>query len=241
VERSEGNFLSGVKGEGEIVIEISAAWKSAFPETSFGILAIERIANTQTHPSIEEKKNILENALRKAWQGKTRAEMRKAFPFEAYERYFRGFGQGYPVLAQLESVALRGKPVFSPSALVSAMFMAELENGFLTAGHDLDKIRPPLRLDVALGKETYLAMGGRERRLQEGDMFLEDGNGILSSILYGPDNRTFITEATSRALFTVYGVPSIHGKDLREHLEAIETLVRALSPQAIRTDLRILP
>ena len=223
------------------MIEISTAWKSAFPEASFGILAIEGIANTRGHPGIEERKNSLESKLRMAWQGKTRAEMRKAFPFEAYEMYFRGFGQGYPVLAQRVSVALKGKPIFSPSALVSAMFMAELENGFLTAGHDLDRIHPPLRLEVARGEETYQAMGGKECRLQERDMFLADGNGILSSVLYGPDNRTFITEGTSRALFTVYGAPSIPGNVLREHLEAIETLVRVLSPKAVRTNLQVLP
>lgn len=232
--------LPHAKGEDEIMIDVSCTWKSAFPQTSFGILVMEEISNVQVHRDIETRKNDLERDLRRHWLGKTRKDMKKEFPFEAYERYFRNFGQGYPVLAQLETVALKGKPIFSPSPLVAAMFMAELKNGLLTAGHDLEKISLPLCLDVARGEETYQAMGGKERRLQEGDMFLLDEKGILSSVLYGPDNRSFITPETSRVLFTVYGVPSVAAGDLQDHLEEIESLVRVLSPQAVRRELKIL-
>ncbi len=71
-------------------------------------------------------------------------------------------------------------------------------------------------------------------------MFLSDRNGILSSIIYGPDDSSAITSGTSRSLFTVYGVPSITSGQLRAHLEGIEEFVRIFCPEAIRRELLIL-
>lgn len=43
----------------------------------------------------------------------------------------------------------------SVAALVEAMFIAELKNLLLTAGHDLDAVELPLKLDIARGGERY--------------------------------------------------------------------------------------
>ncbi|MDO9507901.1 MAG: hypothetical protein Q7I97_00940 [Thermovirgaceae bacterium] len=223
------------------MITASVDWKASFPGTCFGVLVVEGTGNSTGNPRIEERKSSLEESLRQRHRGKSRKEIGQEPPFEAYERYFRKFGQGYPVLHQVETVALKEKPIFSPSPLVAAMFMAELKNGLLTAGHDLDKISLPLLLDVSKGEEAYRAMGGKERKLLQGDMFLSDRTGILSSVLYGPDDRSSITAETSRALFTVYGAPSLAAEELLAHLEEIEELVRILSPQAVRKELLILP
>ncbi len=71
-------------------------------------------------------------------------------------------------------------------------------------------------------------------------MFLSDRKGILSSVLYGPDDRRSITAGTSRALFTVYGAPSLAAKELHAHLEEIEVPVNTLSPEAERKELLVL-
>jgi len=223
------------------MIKASEEWKAGFPGACFGVLVMEGIGNEEGNPGIEERKSSLEESLRQRHQGKSRKQIGQEAPFEAYESYFRKFGQGYPVLHQVETIALKGKPVVSPSPLVAAMFMAELNNGLLTAGHDLDKVSLPLVLDVAKGGETYQAMGGKERKLTPGDMFLSDRSGILSSVLYGPDDRSSITAETSRALFTVYGVPSITAEKLQAHLGEIEELALTLSPEALRTELLIIP
>lgn len=222
------------------MITASADWKASFPGTCFGVLVMEGIDNSAESPGIEKRKTALEENLRQRHSGKSRKQIGQEAPFEAYERYYRRFGQGYPVLHQVETVALKGKPVFSPSPLVAAMFMAELGNGLLTAGHDLDKVSLPLILDVSKGGEFYTAMGGKERKLTPGDMFLSDRKGILSCVLYGPDDRSSITAGTSRALFTVYGTPSVPAEKLQTHLEEIEGLALTLSPEAVRKELLIL-
>ena len=213
------------------MISVSKEWKAAYPGCFFGLLAMEGLENTETCPGLDGKRQDLENFLGLKHAGKSRKDLLSDGKYAAYEAYFRRFGQGYPVLHQLESVALKGKPISSPSAVVSAMFMAELENGLLTAGHDLARIRLPLVLGSATGEETYDAIGGRPRVLQKGDMFLADRAGVLSSVLYGPDNGSFITKGTTEVLFTVYGVPGIPALDLQGHLEKIEALVRIVCPK----------
>jgi len=227
---------AGEKGERNAMITASAAFGTSYPGTFFGFMVIEGILNDPGNPAFEEKKAALEEELRRRHRGKTRKDLSREDPFQGYERYFRKFGQGYPVLHQVETVALKGKPLSSPSPLVAAAFMAELGNGLLTAGYDLDKVSLPLLLDISKGGETYRAMGGRPRSLPKGDMFLLDREGVLSSIIYGPDARSYITPGTTRALFSVYGVPSVPAGRIRAHLEEIGELVALLSPGALRKE-----
>jgi len=229
------------KKRGAGMINVSEEWKSSFPWVYFGILVMDRLENSPTHEGIEKLKGSLEEELRSKWAGKDRRDLKAFHPFSAYERYFRRFGQGYPVTHQLESVALKGKPAFSPSALVSCMFMAELKNGILTAGHDLDRCNPPFCLDISQGSETYNVLGGKERRLVAGDMFLSDEKGILSSVLYGPDDRTALSLQTRHVLFFCYGVNDVKATEIQGHLEDIETLVTVLSPSSRRVELAVFP
>ena len=78
--------------------------------------------------------------------------------------------------------------------------MAEVKNLLLTAGHDLDSLRQPVTLDIASGEESYILMRGQPGRVPQatkaGDMQISDREGILSTIIYGPDQRTQIRETT---------------------------------------------
>jgi hypothetical protein len=42
------------------------------------------------------------------------------------------------------------------AALVEAMFIAEVKNMLLTAGHDLDAVQLPITLDVSKGDGRYI-------------------------------------------------------------------------------------
>ena len=67
-----------------------------------------------------------------------RKSLRDLPVFAAYDAFYRSFKKTYHVQLQLESVVFKDKTIFSPSALVACMFMAELETGLLTAAHDLN-------------------------------------------------------------------------------------------------------
>lgn len=221
------------------MIDISEERRKFFPDASFGVMLMSGIVNRQGCRELELVGGDLERDLRRLYGRSTRKELKAHTPLMEYENYFRRFGQGYPVLMQLESVAVKGRNISCPSALVGAMFMMELKNGLLTAGHDFDLLTDPLTLDVGGDNDFYLALGGRDRKVQVGDMMLRDGRGVLSSVIYGPDDRTFISESTTSALFTVYGVPGIRASSVLDHLRDIEALVGLFSPGATTSVLEV--
>jgi DNA/RNA-binding domain of Phe-tRNA-synthetase-like protein len=116
-------------------------------------------------------------------------------------------------------VALEGKPLPSVAALVETMFMAELTNGLLTAGHDLDKVREPITLDVAQGDERYVLLNGREQQLKPSDMIMADAEGVICSVIYGLDRRTAVGPETWRVMFVVSAPAGISAASVRRHLE----------------------
>lgn len=127
---------------------------------------------------------------------------------------------------------LKGKSIPGGAALVEAMFMAEMQDLLLTAGHDLDSLRLPLRLDLASGTERYRLLRGEEQLVKEGDMLISDQEGVISSILYGPDQRTQITPDTRSVLFTTYAPPGIDERSVAEHLQHIRENVMAFAQEA---------
>lgn len=216
------------------MITVSDDWKKAFPGAHLGVLAMRGVTNPDTHPQLNSLKKELESDLRSLF--KDPAELKSLEPIKAYQAYYKRFKKTYHVLHQLESVACKGKTIPKVAALVEAMFMAELRNMLLTAGHDLDAIQGMLLLDVARGGETYTRLNGQEQVLKAGDMMISDGAGIISSVIYGPDQRTKITGATRNALFTAYAVPGVMERAVQQHLEGIEANVRVVCPEA-RTEL----
>jgi DNA/RNA-binding domain of Phe-tRNA-synthetase-like protein len=150
----------------------------------------------------------------------------------AYAAYYKRWGQRYHVALQLESVAQKGKAIPQVAALVEAMFVAELRNQILTAGHDLDALAPPVRMDSGTGDEGYETPRGDLFTVKTGDMYVADGRGVLSSVIGGPARYGRIGPETTAALFVAYGVPGVPVEAMAAHLAEIEALVRSFSPTA---------
>jgi DNA/RNA-binding domain of Phe-tRNA-synthetase-like protein len=53
----------------------------------------------------------------------------------------------------------------------------------VTAGRDLDAVRPPLVLDCSTAGERFTGIGGQELVLQAGDVLMRDSDGIISAVL----------------------------------------------------------
>jgi DNA/RNA-binding domain of Phe-tRNA-synthetase-like protein len=114
--------------------------------------------------------------------------------------------------------------------------MAEVKNMLLTAGHDLDSLQLPARLDVTKGDEVYTLMRGQPQQVKPGDMMISDGKGIMSNIIYGPDQRTQIQPATRNVIYTTYAPSGISEQAVIKHLQDIQEYVRLFAPQA-RTEM----
>ncbi len=214
------------------MLEAASAWKSAYPGSSVGVLAMNGVANPQEHPQLDKKKEDLEDALRAQFSSYDRASLKAIPVLASYAAYYKRFNKTYHVQHQLESLVFKNRHIPRVAALVEAMFMAELKNLLLTAGHELNAIEPPLRIDVAEGAESYIRLNGDEQALKAGDMMIADANGIVSCIIYGPDRRTRIRPETERVVFTVYAPPGIEERDVRRHLEDIRENVTVIGPGA---------
>ena len=63
-------------------------------------------------------------------------------------------------------------------------------------------------------------------------MMIVDKEGILSTILYGPDLRTQIRPETKQVIFTVYAPQGIELEEVQKHLEDLQENVEIIAPQA---------
>jgi DNA/RNA-binding domain of Phe-tRNA-synthetase-like protein len=215
---------------------VSQNWRSAYPAAHVGVLVMSDVANPAHHGNLDIARTDLAEALKQRYVGADRPSILEHPVASAYQSYYRRFNKTYHVQLQLESIVLKGKPIPTGAALVAAMFMAELDTLLLTAGHDLDALHLPLTLDIATGSETYVLLRGSAQSPKAGDMMISDQEGIVSSIVYGPDQRTQLTAQTRNVVFTVYGPDGIREDDIRRHLGKLQGNVQLVAPDA-RVDL----
>jgi DNA/RNA-binding domain of Phe-tRNA-synthetase-like protein len=222
-----------------MILTVTEAWRRTYPQAHVGILVMRDVSNPRRHAELERRKQALEAELRARFAGKSKATLAALPTMRAYRDYYKRFRKTYHVLLQLRSVALEGKPLPSVAALVEASFMAELKNGLLTAGHDLDRVQAPITLDVAQGDEEYVLLNGRQQTLKAEDMIMRDAQGVICSVIYGLDRRTAIGPDTRRVMFVVYAPQGISTQALQEHLQEMQKHVGLIAPGAATEELHI--
>ena len=215
-----------------ISINVSQAWRERYPGAAIGFLELAEVCNPAEHAGLEARKRALEAGLRERLGGLDRKALAQYSVLPAYAAYYKAFQKTYHVQGQLESVVLKGRALPGVAALVEAMFMAELTNLLLTAGHDAAALRGPVRVDVARGEECYTTLRGQSQTLKPDDMFMADDGGVISSILFGPDARTPIHPSTTHVLFAVYAPTGVGASAVDAHLHDILELVRVVAPTA---------
>ena len=209
---------------------VTELWKKTYPGASVGFMVLSNVCNMEHCEELESRKRELEIKLRARFINE--GDLSSYSPIKVYTEYYKGYSKTYHVLQQLKSLVFKGKCIPRGAGLVEAMFMAELENGLLTAGHDYDALKFPLKLDVAMGNEKYVLMNGKDQIVKPSDMMIADTEGIISSIIHGPDSRSQIVPGTQKVVFVVYA-PSGISKDLVvDHLSDIYAYVKLVSTDA---------
>ncbi len=214
------------------MFQVSDAWKATYPTAHTGVLVMREVINPPHHAKLEKRKAALEEELHARFAGQDRTALLSHPILQAYEAYYRQFKKTYHVQLQLESILFKGKSIPSVAALVEAMFMAEINDLLLTAGHDLDTLHLPLTLDAAQGTESYTLLRGEPQTPKAGDMMIRDSEGIISSIIYGPDQRTQITAQTRNVIFTTYAPSGISEEAVTNHLHEIQRNVELIAPNS---------
>jgi DNA/RNA-binding domain of Phe-tRNA-synthetase-like protein len=214
------------------MLNVTSAWKSSFSNAHAGVLVMRNASNPTHHPELEKRKIEIEEQLRAQFSGQDRAAIASHPVLQVYGEYYKRFKKTYHVQLQLESIVLKGKSIPNVASLVECMFMAEVKNMLLTAGHDLDTLQLPLTLDVTKGTESYTLLRGETQTVKSGDMMISDGAGIISNIIYGPDQRTQITASTRNVVFTVYSPAGIDEGLITSHLQDMRDYVMVIAPEA---------
>ncbi|WP_371371321.1 phenylalanine--tRNA ligase beta subunit-related protein [Sporomusa aerivorans] len=212
------------------MLNVTDAWRKAYPEASVGIMVINNVLNPAQNKALAIHRQALLEILGAKFSDQK--DLNDYSPIKAYNDYYKRYGKTYHVKQQIESVVFKGKKIPDKASLVEAMFMAELKNCLLTAGHDYTTLKMPITLNVAKGSEKYTLINEREQQLKQEDMFMQDNEGIISSIIYGPDLRTRIKSSTQKAAFFIYAPPGITQKEISDHLSDIYTYVASISAMA---------
>jgi DNA/RNA-binding domain of Phe-tRNA-synthetase-like protein len=220
-------------------MRVSSTIEGEYPDASIGVLIVRGVANLDGHAELDQRASELMHTLRSSLSGMDRAALKGLPAVAAYEAYYRRFKKSYHVRLQLESVVLKGKSLPRVGTLVQAMFMAELKNQLLTAGHDADALEVPLEAAVADGSERYTLLNGAEQVCKAGDMRISDGSGVVSSIVYGPDQRTRLKAESVAACYTTYGVPGVGSETVHAHLCDLRDFVLSGSPDAMVEELEV--
>jgi len=226
----------------EFSIDVSPAFHEVYSHAAVGVMVVEgmvveRTSGSHPSPALEGARTQVETGLRQRFADK--ASLRAHPVLQAYKDYYKAFQKTYHVQSQLESVIFNGRSIPSAPAAVQAMFMAELDNMLLTAGHDLDKLEPPIHIGIGMHDQSYTLMNGSLQNIKTNDMCMADGQGIISSVIYGPDQRTRLSAQTNNAMFVVYAPEGIQAALVAKHFSDILGTIRLFSPMAGKRFLEI--
>jgi DNA/RNA-binding domain of Phe-tRNA-synthetase-like protein len=225
--------------EGEyFMFVVSERWRNAYPDATVAMLVVRGVAHVREHPALEERKRALEAELRSRFADPE--DIRSDRVIRMYTAYYRRFEKTYHVAGQLKTAVVKQRPLPTVSGLVDVMFMAEMKNLLLTAGHDLAAVAPPVTLDAATGEESYTKLNQESQVARAGDMMTVDAVGILSSVIHGPDYRSRISPETRDALYVTYAPDGITREELLAHLGDIRESILLFSPSSGFEPVRIL-
>ena len=210
-------------------ISATDEWRTAHPGAIIGLLELSGLKNTGSSAALNEHKREIEAGLRHRYKDFIRRDFLALPVMAAYDRYYTRFNKTYHLQLQLESIVLKGKHLPDVSPAVDANFMAEVETLILTAGHDSQKLRGPIVIDVSREGEQMTQMNGVSKAIRSGDMIMRDADGICCSILYGQDARSPISPETSRVLYVAYAPPGVAADIVESQLRRIEENVRLFS------------
>lgn len=197
-------------------LTLSSEVKQAYPDLKVSIVEIS-LSKVKFNQELMDLKRKLENKIR---------EYPDDLPnIKKYNKFYKKFSSKVPMEYQIKSI-LNNKeiPMFHP--VLTCMFMAELKNIMLTAGHDLDKLKDTIEVNLAKGTEEYTKINNQLQKLKKNDIYATDGN-IISSVLYGPDASTKITKETKNFLFMCYSF-NLNNEDIENHMNDIINYLRTL-------------
>lgn len=158
---------------------------------------------------------------------------RKAvFGENPYFRYFKKFKKSYPVMMQLESYLLKGRPFPSGNPINEIAFLAELKTQILLGSHDIDKIEGDMVLFCGTEKTDFPGMRGEPIHIYPGDVSARDDRDIILSMIAGADDRTYITEDSRNIAYIFFATDKTPDTQFDQMAALLDGYIHTLAPAA---------
>ena len=149
----------------------------------FGVLEVMYPERALWHT--EDFHSMVEEHLRLLREKYADYDRKALFGENVYFRFFRKFKKTYPVMMQLESFLLKGRPFPMENPVTAIPFLAELETQSLSGTHDVDFVRGDIHLFAGTEKAPFPGMRGEEVHTYPGDFCARDDEGIIFSMIAG--------------------------------------------------------
>ena len=210
-------------------LKINTGAKLAYPDLKVSVVEVSFADELKFNQEIIGLKKKLESKVRGDYKNpENLARVIK------YNLFYKKFGSKVPMEFQIKSV-LNNKEIPMMHPALTCMFMAELKNIILTAGHDLDKLEADaIEVLRSNGTEEYTKINEKAQKLKNNDIFAIDGTGVISSVLYGPDSRTKITAETKNFLFMCYSF-GLNNEEIESHMNDILSYLRILTNDTLES------
>jgi len=113
--------------------------------------------------------------------------------------------------------------------IVDAGNLSSLINLVSIGLYDMDRIKPPLRVDVLNDNGAFNPIGGGQILLNKGIMIVRDMRGIIIHVYAHRDSvESMVTSGSRRILAIAYGAPGISMDALRSSLEYMASLIQSM-------------
>ncbi|MGM9546478.1 MAG: hypothetical protein ACI3U0_00505 [Oscillospiraceae bacterium] len=196
----------------------------------FGVLEVTYPERALWHT--EDFHSMVEEHLRLLREKYANYDRKALFIENVYFRFFKKFKKTYPVMMQLESFLLKGRPFPMENPVTAIPFLVELETQILSGTHDVDFVRGAVRLFAGTEKAPFPGMRGEEAHTYPGDFCARDDEGIIFSMIAGADARTCAKPGSRHVFYPVFGVAGQPAGEIAAVLDRLEEYVRVLAPEA---------
>ncbi|MBQ3369717.1 MAG: hypothetical protein IJG48_01715 [Mogibacterium sp.] len=154
------------------------------------------------------------------------------FRQDPYFRYFRKFKKTYPIMMQVESFLLKGRPFPEERYVNAVAFLTELKTRVLAGTHDADRVEGDIVFYTETEKVPFPSIHGSEGHSYPGDVTGRDDGGVIISMIAGADSRTCLQDDSSHVLYLIFGSPGMTIEAIDEYLDQLEEYVKVLAPAA---------
>ena len=155
------------------------------------------------------------------------------FRQEPYFRYFRKFKKTSPVMMQVESFLLKGRPFPEGHYNNAVAFLTELKTRCLLGSHDADRVEGDLVIYKETEKRDFPSIHGGDAHSYPDDITCRDDLSVVVSMIAGADSRTCLTDESRHVLYFAFGTPGMATETVSSYLAQVEAYVRVLAPASV--------